>query len=281
MKLCYMDGRFVSEDEARLPVSDLLIQRGIGVFETISTHRRRPLMLTPHLERLLMGAKRSYILPPFDINEMRDIVRDGINRLSADLPDAQGELLVKAYISGGDVFDRAKGFTKPRFFVTYDCLDLPPSEFYENGIRLEPVDDRRDDPATKTVDYRKAYALSPQDEHAEILYCPGGEITESGHSSFFLVMNGGLITAPLPLVLKGTTRQAVIDLARGAGITVEERCHLLSELPQADEAFITGSVKKILPVSRIGTQIIGDGRPGPVTRFLSKLYLEHIEEWLE
>jgi branched-chain amino acid aminotransferase len=62
---------------------------------------------------------------------------------------------------------------------------------------------------------------------------------------------------------------------------VEERCPLLAELTQSTEAFITGSVKKILPVVRIGTQMIGSGRPGPVTKRLIDLYLEHILEWLE
>lgn len=274
MKLCYVDGKFVEPAEALLPISDLIIQRGVGVFETISTYQKRPLMLTPHLERLLTGAKNSYIHPPLGIVEMRDIVREGIARLDE-------ELLIKVYLSGGDVFDRVRGFTEPRFFITYDPLDLPPREFYENGIRLEPVDDGRDDPSTKSIDYRKAYQLSPHDEHTEILYCPGGEITESAHSSFFLFVNDTLVTAPLTRVLKGTTRQAVLDLARGAGMNVEERCALLTELPQANEAFITGSVKKILPVVRIGTQIIGDGRPGPVTKRLSDLYIEHLVEWLE
>jgi branched-chain amino acid aminotransferase len=274
MKLCHVGGKFVAPSEARLPISDLIIQRGVGVFETISTHLKRPLMLTPHLERLLTGAKNSYIHSPLGLGEMRDIVREGIGKLDEDL-------LIKVYLSGGDVFDRVRGFTQPRFFATFEALELPPREFYENGIRLEPIDDYRDDPATKSIDYRKVYTLSPYDEHTEILYCPDGEITESAHSSFFLYMNGILVTAPLTRVLKGTTRQAVLDLARGAGVDVEERCPLLSELPQASEAFITGSVKKILPVVRVGTQIIGDGRPGPMTKRLSELYLKHILDWLE
>ncbi|MDR1376205.1 MAG: aminotransferase class IV [Synergistaceae bacterium] len=274
MRLCYINGKFVPPEEALLPVSDLVIQRGIGIFETLSTYQRRPLMLTAHLERLLTGAKNSYIHPPLGIGEMRDIIREGIEKLD-------GELLIKVYLSGGDVFDRVDGFTEPRFFVTYDSLELPPIEFYENGIRLEPVDDWRDEPATKSVDYRKAYTLSPHDEHAEILYCPQGEITESAHSSFFLYVDDTLITAPLSRVLKGTTRQAVLDLARREGMDVEERCPLMTELSQATESFITGSVKKILPVVRIGAQIIGNGQPGPKTKRLSELYLEHILEWLE
>ena len=274
IRLCYINGKFVPPEEAALPISDLIIQRGVGIFENISTYKKRPLMLTLHLERLLTGAKNSYIHPPMGIAEMRDVIREGIEMLDE-------ELLIKVYLSGGNVFDRVKGFTEPRFFVVYEPLELPPREFYENGIRLEPIDDGRDDPFTKSVDYRKVYTLSPHDEHTEILYCPDGEITESAHSSFFLCLNDALVTAPLTRVLKGTTRQAVIDLARRAGINVEERCPLLMELPQSTEAFITGSVKKILPVVRIGAQIIGDGRPGPTTKRLSDLYLEHILEWLE
>ena len=274
MKLCYVNGNFVHPSEALLPISDLIIQRGIGVFETISTYQKRPLMLTPHLERLLTGAKRSYIHPSIGIAEMREIIREGLARLDEDL-------LIKAYLSGGDVFDRVRGFTDPRFFVTYEPLELPPHEFYENGIRLEPVDDERDDPSTKSTDYHKAYTLSPHDEHTEILYCLDGEVTESAHSSFFLYINNTLVTAPLTRVLKGTTRQAVLDLAHRIEMDIEERCPLLTELPQATEAFITGSVKKILPVVRIGAQIIGNGRPGPHTKRLLELYLEHILEWLE
>jgi branched-chain amino acid aminotransferase len=274
IKLCYLEGVFVSPEEARLPVSDLMIQRGIGVFESISTYDRRALMLTPHLERFLFSAKSSYIASPLGIAEMREVVREGIGKLD-------GELLIKTYLSGGDEFDRVRGFTSPRFFVTWEDLSLPPRELYEHGIRLEPINDCREDPAIKSIDYRKTFALAPHDEYTEILYCPEGEITESAHSSFFAVMNDVLITAPLTRVMKGTTRQTVLDLAHRAGIDVEERCPLLSELSRSSEAFITGSIKKILPVARVGSQIIGDGRVGAMTKKLSELYIEHIQEWLE
>ena len=274
MRLCYINGKFVSPKEAALPISDLIIQRGIGVFESISTYEKRPLMLTTHLERLLAGAKNSNIHPPMDITEMRDIIKEGVKTLDE-------ELLIKVYLSGGDVFDRVKGFTEPRFFVVYESLALPPQEFYEHGVRLEPLNAGRDDPSTKSINYSKAYSLSPRDEHTEILYCPDGEITECASSSFFLYLNGTLVTAPLTRVLKGTTRQAVINLARSAGINVQERCPLLTELPRATEAFITGSVKKVLPAVQVGDRIIGDGAPGPITKRLLGLYLEHITEWLE
>ena len=95
-----------------MPISDLIIQRGIGVFETVGTYERRPLMLTPHLERLLAGAERLRIRPALSLAEMRDVVKEGIVRLDA-------ELQVKIYLTGGDVFDEEKGFVFPRFFVVY------------------------------------------------------------------------------------------------------------------------------------------------------------------
>jgi len=273
IRLCYVNGKFVPPGEAMLPISDLAIQRGVGVFESICTYQKRPLMLIPHLERLLAGAKNSYIVPPMGIAEMRDIIMEGIATLDDDI-------LIKVYLSGGDTFDKMKGFAEPRFFVIYETLKFPLQEYYENGIILEPIDSDRYDPATKSIDYRRVYSV-PQGQHLEILYCPNGVITESAYSSFFLYLNDTLTTAPLTRVLKGTTRQAIIDLARSVGINVEERCPLLTELPQATEAFITGSVKKVLPVVRIGDQTIGNGRPGPISKRLYDLFFEHITKWLD
>ena len=276
MELCYIDGRFLPLNDAKLPVTDLIIQRGVGVFEVIATHNGRPLLLTPHLERLAKSAESSRIVSGPSFDDMKRVIREGVSRAS----DNGTAIRVKAYLSGGDTFDEIKGFTNPRFFVIFEEQTLPPKEAYENGVVLEPLPYGRDDPSVKSVDYRSSYALS-QSGAFEVLYCPDGEITETGHSSFFLVINGKIVTAPLPLVLKGTTRQVILELARGEGIEIEERCPLWSELPSADEAFITGSAKKVVPVSRIGGIVIGSGRPGKITKKLSELYLRRIEEWLE
>ncbi|HRV99598.1 MAG TPA: class IV aminotransferase, partial [Aminobacteriaceae bacterium] len=65
------------------------------------------------------------------------------------------------------------------------------------------------------------------------------------------------------------------------GMKIEERCPLLSELAAAEEAFITGSVKEVVPVVKIGDQVIGSGEPGPVTKMLHYTMLEEIVRWLE
>lgn len=277
MELCHIGGRFVRVDEACIPVSDLIVQRGVGAFEAISTHGGRPLMLTPHLERLIESAARSRIRVPLSVDEMKAIVREGIARVRGEGDD---EVLARPYLTGGDVFDPREGFTRSRFFVLFDRIDPQDPELFERGVTLDPVPFGRDDPSVKSVDYRATYS-SLREDSQDVLYCPDGEITEAGHSTFFLVLGGQLLTAPLSRVLKGTTRGAIIELARGDGVEVEERCPLWPELSEASEAFVTGSVKKVVPVTRIGSITIGDGRPGPITRRLLELYLRHIEAWLE
>ncbi len=261
-------------EDAKLPLSDLIIQRGVGVFEALATHNLKPLMLTPHMTRFVNSAKSSGIANIPDVEYMKKAVREGIARIGHDVR-------IRTFLTGGDAFDEAEGcFPAPRFFIIFDEAGRAKPEDYENGITLAPVPVGRDDPSVKSVDYRMTFQMPAG--ATEILYCPNGEITEGGHSTFFLVLNDGtIVTAPLDRVLKGTTRSAIIEIARQEGFNVVERCPLWSELAGASEAFITGSIKMVVPVVKIGGIIIGDGKPGKTTQKLSELYRKHIEKWLE
>ena len=275
-----MDGVFRPLNETKLPVSDLIIQRGVGVFESIPTVDGRPLCMTAHIERLLVSANASTIDLPVAPDEMKSIIREGLSRLARMEPGR--ETLIRPYITGGDDFDELKGFRHPRFFILFENANRPPKELYEKGVLLWPLDMARRSPETKSVDYMTSYSLEARENGAfEVLYCPGGEITEGAHSSFFLVRDGELVTAPLTRVLSGTTRRIVIELARRNGIRVCESVALLAGLSGYQEAFITGSLKGILPVVRVGGYVIGDGRPGAVTRRLREIYASGISEWLE
>lgn len=275
-----MDGVFRPLNETKLPVSDLIIQRGVGVFESIPTVDGRPLCMTAHIERLLVSANASTIDLPVAPDEMKSIIREGLSRLARMEPGR--ETLIRPYITGGDDFDELKGFRHPRFFILFENANRPPKELYEKGVLLWPLDMARRSPETKSVDYMTSYSLEARENGAfEVLYCPGGEITEGAHSSFFLVKDGELVTAPLNRVLSGTTRRIVIELARRNGIRVCESVALLAGLSGYQEAFITGSLKGILPVVGVGGTVIGDGRPGAVTKRLREIYASGISEWLE
>ena len=269
-----MNGEFLKPEDAKLPMSDLIIQRGVGVFEAFASFNLKPLMLTPHMTRFMKSAKDSGIENVPDVEYIKNIIREGISRIGHDVR-------IRTFLTGGDYFDSEKGcFPEPRFFVIFDKAGLTTPEEREHGVMLEPVSFGRDNPEVKSVDYRATYKM-PSGAY-EILYCPNGEITEAGHSNFFLVLNENtIITAPLSRVLKGTTRGAIIELAHENGYNVEERCPLWSELYAASEAFVTGSIKMIVPVVKIGGITIGDGKPGKVTRRLYELYTKYLERWLE
>ena len=101
-------------------------------------------------------------------------------------------------------------------------------------------------------------------------------ITEGSSSNLFIVAGGGVVTPPLRVgILDGITRRPLLDLARARGLTVEERSLRPGDLKSADEAFITSSIRGVLPVVRVDGVAVATGRVGPVTRLLSDAYLEH------
>src|SRR5690606_28451557 len=102
----------------------------------------------------------------------------------------------------------------------------------------------------------------------ELLYTWAGRVLECSRSNFFLVENGKLITAPVGTVLAGVTRNKVIEGAKILGIPVDESAVPVEKLKSCQEAFITGTTKRVMPVVEVDGQRIGSGRPGPVSRLL-------------
>jgi D-alanine transaminase len=105
-------------------------------------------------------------------------------------------------------------------------------------------------------------------------------ITEGTSTTAWIVSpEGSLVTRPLDdAILGGVTRAVVIDIARDAGMTVEERPFSRAEALAAREAFLTSTSSYVLPIISIDGQQIGDGRPGPVTLDLLQRYRRHVAE---
>jgi len=278
MSLCYYRGKFMPTEECSLPVTDLLIQRGIGVFDSIRTYGERPFAMPQHIERLAGSARRCGIEADHIIETLPDVIRQGLKHSLAP----KGDKVIKPYITGGTVNNRGH-FPKPDFFVLFEEVHSLTEDEISNGVSLKPVYMERPYPEAKSTNYLFGY-IPMSDAKAsdfEALYIVNGEITESATSSFFLCKDGRVITAPVGRVLRGITREILLTLLRENGFTVEERCPLEKELADADEAFISGSVKEVLPIVRVGEQVIGRGTPGPATARIRHLFLSNIHRWLE
>ncbi len=271
MSLCYCNASFVPIESAVLPVSDLAFQRGIAVFDTVRTYSGRPFALSRHLERLAFSAALSHITLPLPLDEIGDIIREGVSRFP-------GDSLAKVFITGGDV-ERDGTFPFPRLLVLFTPLSPVPEEVYTKGVALSLLPEERHFHPVKSINYMLPFS-SRSAGTFEPLYCPGGEITESATSSFFAVRDGLLVTAPDSRVLRGITREIIIEIARENELPVELRCPALEEISSFSEAFVTGSVKEVAPVVKIGALTVGRGSPGPVTLRLLDLFRKTVRNTL-
>ncbi|MDR0765143.1 MAG: aminotransferase class IV [Synergistaceae bacterium] len=280
MSICFINGKFSPTDQCGIPVTDLVIQRGVGVFDSVRLYDGKAFALTAHMKRLEKSARLARI--DLDdgaaIEKITGVVREGAKR--PDCPDG-GNCIAKAYITGGDVNENGR-FPKPRHFVIFESGgDTPPDE-YKLGIALQPTGEGRPYPLAKSVNYLVGLIEGAgRDDIRECLYCPDGKITETLRSSFFIRREGRIITAPVGMVLDGVTRGIIVELARENGFDVEERCPDVSELAKADEAFLTSSWKEVVPVVRVGDAVIGDGKPGPAASRLRQLFKANIDKWLD
>lgn len=278
MSICYFNGKFAPVSECAIPVTDMSIQRGVGAFESIRVYGGRPFAMMPHLERLAGSAAGAGIEASRIISELPELIKEGLKR-----EDTPKDGLAKPYITGGDINNKGR-FPEPRFFIIFDEVHKPTIEEQRDGIALEPNRQNRPFPLIKSTNY--LFGLIPLSKSTsgnfESLYItPEGEITEAMSSNFYICIDGKIVTAPVGKVLKGVTRDIILTLAKEANFKIEERCPLESELARADEAFITGSVKEVLPVVRVGEQKIGNGKPGPVAQHLQKLFISNMERWLD
>jgi D-alanine transaminase len=114
-----------------------------------------------------------------------------------------------------------------------------------------------------------------------LLYLPDGTVTEGTHTSFFGVRQGTVLTTPnSPNILPGITRGLILRLAQQAGIPCREDVLRRDDLREVSELFLTGTTSEVLPVVRVDGQVVGDGRPGPVTRRLQEVYREAVREFV-
>ena len=277
VSICFYRGSFMPLEECRIPATDLAILRGIGVFDSIRTYGKKIFALNEHLERLSESARKCGIEADNIIKELPSIIKKGVDHESAPNKD----MVIKPYITGGKLNDHGH-FPEPDFFVIFEEAHILTSDELNRGVALKPVYTPRPFPEAKSTNYLTGYVpmIGAKPNEFEALYIVNGEITEATASSFFMCKEGRIITAPVGKVLRGITREILLTLLKENNFTIEERSPLESELSQADEAFISGSVKEILPVIRVGDQTIGNGHPGPVSKHIHKLFLSNLERWM-
>lgn len=263
----YVNGKFVSEEEARVSILDLGFIRGYGVFDFLRTYNGKPFKLDEHLKRLQNSAKQIGLKCP-PIGQIKQIT---IKTLAKNnLPEAN----IKILLTGGVSLDQITPADKPTLAVIITPAINYPVAYYEKGVKVVTVPFGRSYPLAKTINYIPAILalkIAKKKKAIEALYTnKRGEVLEGTTSSFFVFKNKILIT-PQDEILKGITRQVVIDLAKKEFKTVF-RPIKVQELKEIDEAFITASNKEVMPVVKIDNLTVGNGKVGENTKKIMELF---------
>ncbi len=279
-----IDGEVVPAEAAVVSVFDRGFLYGDSVFETIRTYGGRPFELEKHLDRLEASARRVFISLPVTVQSLGREVSEAVSY--AGHPEAYVRVMVTR--GAGEFGLSPAEVGVPRRVVIVLPLVLPPSWAYGRGIDVVTFATRRAADATdaegaKVANYLVAVLAMRRARAAgalEALVLDGeGNVVEGATSNVFVLRRGQLVTPPEDAgILVGITRERVLGAARALAIPVSLRRIPLAELLEADEAFISSSVREMLSVVRVDGQVIGDGVPGPLTRRLHARFRDNAWE---
>lgn len=273
MSIVYLNGAFLAEEQAFVPVMDRGFVFGDGVYEVIPVYGARLFRLEEHLQRLDNSLAGIRLSNPLTHDEWTAILKTLVEK------NGGGEQSLYLQITRGHA-PRDHGFpttTTPTLFASSSPLKPSPPALQKKGVAAITLEDIR-----WKYCHIKAIALLPNillrqqaiDQGAqEAILVRDGTITEGAASNVFIVNNGVIKTPPKSsFLLPGITRDLVLELADANQQPYEETPFGLEALEQADEVWLSSSTKEILSVTTLNGRPVNDGQPGPVWRKMIKHY---------
>ncbi len=267
---CYCNGELIPYSASSVPLNDLGLQRGYGIFDFLRITENVPLFWEDHLDRFYHSAAEM-LLPMLQTrDQLKSIIKELI-RIN-QLPFSG----IKIVLTGGASPD---GYTigSPNLFIIQQSIAPPPAAIFLPGYKLFTYPYQRQLPEVKTTDYLMAIRLQPwlkEQGGDDILYQQNEMVSECPRSNFFIVTQNNTLVTPGRNILKGITRKQLFTIASSAGIEVEERDICIQDIENAKEAFITSSTKRIIPVTQVDTKRFEPFSAGSVTDSLFNAFCE-------
>lgn len=273
--IVYLNDKYTEHAHARVSVDDRGFLFADGVYEVARVYDGRTFQMDAHMERMRHG-----------LGELQ--IRDDI---IARLPGIAEHLLDENKLRIGDATiyiqvtrgaaPRAHVFPAPEVPPTVYVIAKPfknhPEKYWAEGVAAATVPDTR----WSRCDI-KSIALLPNvlanqyahDQGAfEAVFVRDGALIEGSHSNLWGVIDGQAVTfKACGYILGGITRNLLLERAHEAGVTAREAPIRVDQLAEVQELFLSGTTTEIMPVVRLDETVIGDGKPGPVTRKLQQAY---------
>lgn len=271
----YLNGEYVEHSNARVSVDDRGFLFADGVYEVARVYDGRVFQMQPHVERMKHGLRELRIRDDV-VNDMPAIAE----RLLDENNLRSGDATIYAQVTRGAA-PRAHSFPSPETPPTVYIIAKPfknhPAKYWTDGVAGATLPDTR----WSRCDI-KSIALLPnvlanqqaKDQGAfEAIFVRDGVLIEGSHSNLWAVIDGIAITYELcGYILGGITRKLILDRAGEVGIEAREQPIYQKDLPRIQELFLSGTTTEIMPVVKLDDHVIGDGKPGPLTRKLQEAY---------
>lgn len=276
----WIDGNIVEGKDARLSVTDHGLLYGDGIFEGMRAYNGRLFRLEEHLRRLQVSARAIAIEIPGGIDHVRDVVLRTVAATGS--PEAYIRLVITR--GEGPLGVDPTTCPEPKLICIVDTVDLFPPERAARGVELVTASLRRPgpdvlDPRVKSLNYlnnvlSKGEAKRRGADDA-LLLNQQGAVAECTGANVFVVQGGTVSTPPATDgALDGITRRTILELCAEFGIPARERTLGRIDFFAADEAFLSGSGARIVPIRSLDGQTIGEAPPGPLTRRITDAFFE-------
>ncbi len=279
MRIVYVNGDYVPEDQAKVSVFDRGFLMGDGVYEVTSVLDGKIVDFAGHAIRLQRSLDELDMVSPVTMDELLDIHRELLVR------NQIGDGMVYLQITRGAPSDRDFVFPDPALtpstlvLFTQSKPGLADSPLAKTGMKVISIEDirwgRRDIKTVQLLYPSMGKMMAKKAGCDDAWMVQDGVVTEGTSNNAYIVRGNRIITRHLgPEILSGITRAAVLRFATEAQMLVEERPFTIAEAQAADEAFITSATMFVMPVVQIDGADLGHGKPGPVVARLREIYIE-------
>lgn len=280
----YLDGEFVTKENAKVSVFDHGFLYGDGIFEGIRIYNGNIFKCKEHLDRLYDSAKSIDLVIPLAYDELLEAMAETIRR--NDMRNGYIRIVVSR--GAGNLGLDPRRCPKPTVLIIVEQLAIYSEEAYLNGLKAVSVAQRRNipdalNPKIKSLNYLNNILVKIQSNFAgadeAIMMNAQGYVTEGSGDNIFIVKNGVVTTPPCYLgALEGITRQAIIDLCDKLGIKLKEEPFSMHDVYIADEVFFTGTAAEVIAAREIDGRMIGKGQAGPITLQLLEEFRKIVDQ---
>jgi branched-subunit amino acid aminotransferase/4-amino-4-deoxychorismate lyase len=267
-EIIFLNGKFLPPDEAKVSVLAPGFLCGFGLFETMRFYQGKTVYLDAHLQRLIRSCRLIGLKLPYSQNKLKQIIRKTVS-LSRFF-DVYLRLTLYQGKESSEILILAKEYL------------APDAQTYKQGFRAQAFSLRKDGfsflagiKTTSRLGYEIAFqqAVAAGFDEAVILNSRG-YIAEASRSNIFWVQEGSLFTPDISCgCLAGVTRGAIFDLAKKYNFRIYTGNFVLSDLLQAQEAFLTNSLIGVMPLLCVEGKKIGKARCRKISEFFQEKYL--------